>query len=63
MLTNQYYYSIFYQFLATSCLVLLAVIGIFAGSTSWAMAQELSQAGDMAGKINPKLSEGRRTHK
>ncbi|AFZ18435.1 hypothetical protein [Allocoleopsis franciscana] len=59
MLTNQYYYSKFYKFLATSCLVLLAVIGIFAGSTSWAMAQELSQASGMAGKIQPNFSEDR----
>lgn len=59
MLTNQYYYYKIYKFLATACLVLFAVIAIFAGSTSWALAQELSPASGITGKINPKLSEDR----
>ena len=39
MLTNQYYPKI-YKLLATSCLVLFAVIAIFAGTTSWAQQQQ-----------------------
>ncbi|WP_407891309.1 hypothetical protein [Scytonema sp. NUACC26] len=45
--------------MATSCFVLFAVITIFVGNISWAIAQELSPASSITGKINQKLSEDR----
>ena len=59
MLTNQYYHPKIYNFLATSCLVLFAVIAILAGSTSWAIAQELSPTSGRTGEINQKSYEDR----
>jgi hypothetical protein len=59
MLINQYYHLKIYKLLATSCLVLLAVIAILAGSTSWAIAQELSPTSSITGEINLRLSENR----
>ena len=57
MLTNEYCRAKICKFLKTSCLVLFAVIVIFAGSTSWAMALRLSPASDIAGEVNQKLPE------
>ncbi|MFP5272819.1 hypothetical protein [Coleofasciculus sp.] len=59
MLTNQSYRSKIYNFLATFCLVSFAVIAIFVGSASWAIAQELSPVSSIATEINQKVSKDR----
>jgi len=57
MFTNEYCRAKICQFLTTSCLVLLAVIVIFGGSSSWAMALRLSPTSGISGEVNQKLSE------
>ena len=56
MLNNEYCRSRICKFLTTSCLVLFAAIAIWAGSTSWVMAQRLSPASGIAGESNQELS-------
>jgi len=56
MLNNEYCRSRICKFLTTSCLVLFAAIAIWAGSTSWVMAQRLSPASDIAGESKQDLS-------
>jgi hypothetical protein len=55
MLNNEYCRSRICKFLTTSCLVLFAAIAIWAGSTSWVMAQRLSPASGIAGESNQDL--------
>ncbi len=57
MLTNEYCRSKICKVLTTFCLVLFAVIVIFAGSTGRAMALRLSPASGITGEVKQKLPE------